>query len=107
MTKGIPDADKDPSLNVDDFDAVAPILRVLGHADRLRIVDELMRNSPAVGELAGRLGLAANAVSQHLNLLAAHGVVARQRRGRQVHYQVVHPAARSLLQCMWKNVGEL
>lgn len=96
-----------PTLTVDDFHAVAPILRVLGHPDRLRIVDELMRGDPAVGELAGRLDLPANAVSQHLNLLAAHGVVARRRQGRQVHYQVVHPAAKSLLQCMWKNVGDL
>jgi ArsR family transcriptional regulator len=96
-----------PSLAEGDFDAVAPILRALGHPDRLRMVERLMREDLNVGELAERLHLAPNAVSQHLNLLAAHGVVQRRREGRHVHYEVVHPAARSLLQCMHKNRGQL
>ena len=95
------------ALAEDDFQAVAPILRVLGHADRLRLVERLMRQDLNVGELADQLDLAPNAVSQHLNLLAAHGVVQRRREGRHVHYEVVHPAARSLLQCMHKNRGQL
>lgn len=94
-------------LSEGDFQAVAPILRVLGHPDRLRMVESLMRDRRAVGELAETLELAPNAVSQHLSLLAAHGVVDRQREGRLVYYRVVHPAARSLLQCMWKHRGTL
>lgn len=89
------------------YDDIAPVLRVLGHANRLRIVDLLMRNRHRVGELAVTLGLAPNAVSQHLGIMRAHGIVRRRRRGREVLYSVVHPAAKSLLQCMWKtSAGE-
>ena len=83
------------------------MLRVLGHPVRLRIVNLLMRSQVPVADLAGTLKLAPNAVSQHLNIMRAHGIVTPTRRGRQVFYQVVHPAAKSLLQCMWTNVGAL
>jgi len=96
-----------PPLERRTYDGVAPVLRVLGHADRLRLVDMLMRDELPVSELARTLRLAPNAVSQHLGIMRAHGIVSRQRRGRQVFYRVVHPAARSLLQCMWRNARDL
>ena len=92
----------DPLPNT-SFERIAPVLRVLGHPDRLRIVELLMREAVTVAELAERLDLAPNAVSQHLSGMAAHEIVARKREGRCVYYSVVHPAARSLLQCMYRN----
>ena len=85
------------------FDDVAPVLRVLGHPDRLRIVDLLLREELTVADVADRLALAPNVVSQHLSGMAAHGILARRRDGRCVYYEVVHPAAKSLLQCMYRN----
>ena len=96
-----------PALETRAYDSVAPVLRVLGHVDRLRLVDLLLRDALPVAKLAETLRLAPNAVSQHLNIMRAHGIVSPQRRGRQVFYRVVHPAARSLLQCMWKNAPDL
>ena len=98
---------KELSLPADLFDHVAPVLRVLGHPDRLRLVDLLLRREVPVSALAAALGLAPNAVSQHLGKMLARGIVARRRRGKQVYYRVVHPAARSLLVCMRRNVGKL
>ena len=92
-----------PTLSDDVFDSVAPVLRVLGHPDRLRIGDLLMRREVTVADVADRLGRAPNAASQHLSGMAAHGIVARRRDGRCVYYRVVHPAAKSLLQCMYRN----
>ena len=89
------------------YDRVAPVLRVLGHADRLRMVNLLMRQELPVAELARTLRLAPNAVSQHLNIMRAHGIVHPRRRGRQVFYRVVHPAALSLLRCMRQNAENL
>ena len=85
------------------FERIAPVLRILGHPDRLRIVDLLMREEVTVADLADRLDLAPNAVSQHLTGMMAHEIVARRRDGRCVYYSVVHPAARSLMQCMYRN----
>jgi len=95
-----------PELGCDVFQTTAPVLRVLGHPERLRIVDALMRDEITVAQLAERLELAPNAVSQHLSMMLAHGVLARRREGRCVYYRVEHPAARSLLQCMWRNVPQ-
>jgi DNA-binding transcriptional ArsR family regulator len=83
-------------LSARAYDQVAPVLRVLGHADRLRMVDVLLRQDLPVAELAEQLALAANAVSQHLSIMRAHGIVRKQRRGRQVFYKVDHPAAKSV-----------
>ena len=85
------------------FTEVAPVLRVLGHPDRLRIIDVLTRREMPVVELADLLKLAPNAVSQHLNMMLARGIVRRSRRGRRVFYEVIHPAAKSLLQCLRRN----
>lgn len=95
------------SLPGDLFDHVAPVLRVLGHPDRLRLVDLLQQREIPVAELADTLGLAPNAVSQHLGKMLARGIVARRRKGKQVYYRVVHPAARSLLVCMRRNAEKL
>ena len=92
-----------PQLHESVFDSIAPVLRVLGHPDRLRIVDLLMRREVTVADVAEELALAPNAASQHLSGMAAHGIVARRRDGRCVYYRVVHPAAKSLLQCMYRN----
>jgi DNA-binding transcriptional ArsR family regulator len=88
------------------FEVIAPVLRVLGHPDRLRILDLLVRRSVPVTEIAEELDLAPNAVSQHLTMMQARGVLARHRQGRNVFYAVVHPAAKSLLQCMHRNAAE-
>ena len=96
-----------PTLSDSVFDSVAPVLRVLGHPDRLRIVDLLMRREVTVADIAEELNLAPNAASQHLSGMAAHGIVARRRDGRCVYYRVVHPAAKSLLQCMYQNLEKL
>ena len=89
------------------FEAVAPVLRVLGHPDRLGIVEILSRRQVTVTEVARAVGLAPSAVSQHLGTMLARGIVARRRKGRRVYYRVVHPAARSLLRCMRRNAGAL
>lgn len=45
---------------------------------------ELLAAPATTGELAGRLGVTAGAVSQHLNVLRAAGLVATHREGRAV-----------------------
>lgn len=87
------------------LEAVAGVLKVLGHRDRLAMVDVLSRKKFSVQELADRLGLASNAVSQHLGHLSVRGIVQGRREGRRVYYEVVHPVAKSLLRCMRTNMS--
>jgi ArsR family transcriptional regulator len=98
---------KTPDIPLLTRQAVAGVLRVLGHADRLAIINHLSRQRMSVSELAETLDLAPNAVSQHLNLMLARGILSRRRVGRRVYYDVEHPAAKSLLQCMRRNLDGL
>ena len=79
---------------------VASALRVLAHPHRLKIVELLEHEQLTVGELAERLKIAPSACSQHLNLMRAHALLRSARQGRTVHYQVDHPSALSVINCI-------
>ena len=92
-----------PLIPMPALESAAGMLRVLAHPHRLRMVELLLRRRLPVGRLAQLLGLAPNAVSQHLNQMKAHGILAAQRRGRTVYYRVVHPNARTLIGCIRRH----
>ena len=94
--------DSDKSIPEAVFDSAAQVLRVLAHPQRLRMVDFLLRQPVAVGELAVALKLAPAAVSQHLNHMRAHGIVDGKREGRIVRYEVVNANAKQLIACLRK-----
>ncbi len=89
-----------PSLDMDLLCRCADSLRVLAHPHRLKIVEMLLHQEYSVGELAEELNLAPNAVSQHLTNMKAQGILASQREGRSVYYEVIDPNASVLLSCI-------
>ena len=82
------------------LEKAAEVLRVLVHPHRLRICDLLLSKRMSVGELAEHLDIPPNAVSQHLNLMKAHGILGRERNGKIVYYKVVDESPRWLLDCI-------
>lgn len=87
-------------VDIADLEKAAEVLRVLAHPHRLRFVDLLLNRRLRVGELAEAAGLAPAAVSQHLNHMRAHGILAVERDGREAYYHVISPHARQLLACI-------
>jgi DNA-binding transcriptional ArsR family regulator len=77
---------------------LADLMRLLGHADRLRLIEELGPGERTVSELAAALALPSTRLSQHLALLRAHRLVAQRRDGRSHFDRLTHPqlAARIL-----------
>ena len=55
--------------------ALDDILVALADPTRRAIVDQLARHPMRSGELAGRIGTSASAMSRHLQLLRRHGLV--------------------------------
>lgn len=96
---------QDTLLPMEVLEKAAAVLRVLAHPQRLRIVELLADGPKHVGELAQRLELAQNAVSQHLNFMKAHGILESKREGRSVSYSVIHPNALTVLGCIRRNSG--
>jgi len=66
----------------------ASALQVLADPTRMQIVDLLLRKNYCVGALAEILEISAPAVSQHLKVLQSEGLVAGEKLGYHVHYEV-------------------
>ena len=71
--------------------ALAELLGVLSHPDRVRIVEELRQGELDVNHLCERLGLAHARMSQQLSLLRNARVVVDRREGRHVYYHLADP----------------
>ena len=64
-------------------------LKLLADRTRLHIVWALLHGEHSVGELAGHVGVAPPAVSQHLAKLRRAGLVTTRRDGNRIFYSAV------------------
>ena len=71
---------------------IAQRFRVIGDANRIRVLDSLRESESSVGDLAARLGISQQNVSKHLGVLRAAGIVGRQRDGNRVLYSIADPS---------------
>lgn len=90
-------ADFDKTRN---FDSDADVLKVLGHPIRLKIVAGLCAKECNVKHIWECLGLPQATVSQHLALLKNKGIIEGKRDGVEVHYSVVHPLAKKIIEIL-------
>ena len=90
----------DLSLFEDSAGRAASLLRTLANERRLMILCQLVEGELSVGALQPRVGLSQSALSQHLALLRAEGVVATRREGQSIFYRVADPAALRVLQTL-------
>ncbi|MBD9528477.1 MULTISPECIES: helix-turn-helix transcriptional regulator [Paracoccus] len=75
-------------------------LSALAHEGRLQVFRLLVRAGPegmAAGEIATALQFRANTLSNHLNILAASGLVRALREGRSIRYFAEMQTMRGLL----------
>jgi DNA-binding transcriptional ArsR family regulator len=82
------------------FTEEAEVLKVLGHPVRLKIVAGLCTRECNVKHIWECLGLPQATVSQHLALLKNKGIISGARDGVEVHYSVVHPLAKKIVQLL-------
>ena len=82
------------------FEARAKIIKALGHATRLFIVDELSKQSRCVCELTDMIGADTSTVSKHLSVLKAAGIVQDEKRGLQVWYTLKVPCILNFFGCV-------
>jgi DNA-binding transcriptional ArsR family regulator len=78
----------------------AAVFKALGHPARLQIVEELATGERCVCELVNLVGLGWSAVSRHLAVLKAAGVLADDKRGLQVFYRLALPCVKSFTDCL-------
>ena len=59
-------------------------------AVRLRIMLILHEGEVSVGEIASQVGIAIQAISQHLRLMKDRNVVSSRKQGREVFYRITN-----------------
>jgi DNA-binding transcriptional ArsR family regulator len=80
----MPDRMPDPSL-----DALAEVMRTLGHDTRLRLIATLLaQGEKSVGEIAVLTGIGQPGLSQQLGVLRKAQLVQTRRAAKQVYYSV-------------------
>ena len=78
---------------------LAALFKVLGSTTRVRLLHLLVADGETrVGDIARGVAMTPQAVSNQLQRLAALQIVAARRVGSEVHYQVINPCVRSLLE---------
>ncbi len=82
------------------------MLAALSDPTRQSVVHLLRKRPATVGELAGRLPVSRPAVSQHLQVLKAAGLVQEERRGTR-HYFRLNPKSladlRAHIESLWRD----
>ncbi len=75
----------------------ARLLKALGNEKRLQLLCLLVEGERSVGELNARLDLSQSALSQHLALLRAEGLVQARREAQVIHYSLAPGPAHRVL----------
>ena len=89
-------------LSIRQAQALESIFKTLANSTRLRMLHALAcANGLCVGELADKLGMKPQAVSNQLQRLADRGIVEAQREGLQIRYSILDPCVLTLLHQGW------
>jgi DNA-binding transcriptional ArsR family regulator len=75
----------------------ARLLGTLANPKRLLALCHLLEGEKSVGQLAGLVGLAPTALSQHLARMRDLRLVETRRTGQTIHYRLASPALAQLL----------
>lgn len=68
---------------------VVKTFEALASEPRLRILAYLSKTSLTAGEIAERFDMSKPSLSKHLSILENAGLIARERRGKYIHYSIV------------------
>ena len=81
-------ANQYPPLDADELERMAARFKVLGEPMRLKILQSVCHSPRAVGDIVAATGASQANVSKHLALLAAAGILRREKAGQRVYYGV-------------------
>ena len=72
----------------DDMKKSAELFKLLSVDKRIEIIEQLKKEAMSVNALAEALGVTQSAVSQHLRVLRAAGLVENERKGYWTYYSL-------------------
>ena len=81
-------------------EARAKIIKAMAHPTRLFIIEELNKKERCVNELTDMIGADASTVSKHLSVLKNAGLVADEKRGNSIFYNLRCPCIMEFMGCV-------
>lgn len=91
----------------EEFCAIADMFKLLGDSSRIRIFWLLCHCEECVTNLSAMVQMSAPAVSHHLKLLRATGLIVSRRAGKEVYYQAADTEQVQQLHNMIENMVEI
>lgn len=90
------------STNLEAFETsaaeAAKLMKALANERRLLILCQMAEGERSVGSL--NVGLSQSALSQHLALLRADGVVKTRRKAQTIYYSIANPAVLKIIKTL-------
>lgn len=80
--------------------AKAAILKALAHPTRLWIVDQLAHGEKCVCEFVEQIDSDTSTISKHLSVLKTAGIIASEKRGKWVYYNLKTPCVLHFSDCI-------
>lgn len=90
--------------SVANFQTLSDIFKQLGDGSRLRIFWLLCHCEECVVNLSAMVGMSSPAVSHHLKLLRAAGLIVNRREGKEVYYTAADTQQAQLLHHMIEDL---
>ncbi len=94
---------KKTSVDPKCLQSAATALRILAHADRLRIIDLLKNRRCSVAQITAGLGLPQAVVSKHLARLKSAGILKSESCCNFRFYSLAKPKILEVIQCIKKS----
>lgn len=95
------------ALDLDKAQQMAEFFRLLGDANRLRILSLLAKRDLCVCDLAHLLSMSESAVSHQLRTLRSLRLVSYNKRGRKVYYRLLDHHVLELYQSVAEHLEEV
>ena len=89
------------------FTAIADIFKQLGDTNRVRIFWLLCHCEECVTNISALMNMSSPAVSHHLRILKASGLIINKRAGKEVYYKAADTEETRLLHDMIERLSEV
>lgn len=93
---------KEPLIDMETLERIAPVIRNAAHPMRLRILDYLRHEGEArtVTQIVEAAGAEQAIISQQLRILKDQGILSARRAGNNVLYDIANRNVLLLLECI-------
>ncbi len=81
-------------------DEAVRLLRILSNEKRLQVLCALVAGERSAGDLAAITGLSPSALSQHLAMMKAEGLLETRRAGQVIFYRIDDPRLPGVLSAL-------